>query len=448
VLTPAAGPDRPKGVTPEYAVMVAREEDLSRLLILYVTTGLVFMLLPGTFLGVWNLVRISSRQAASSISPDWIQAHGHAQVFGWVCSFILGIGFYSIPKLTRSGPFSLASAWACWALWAAGVSLRWATDIYQWHWRALLPFSAALELAAFLIFFRAVSGHRRVETPGKPFEIWILIVIAATIGLLATVVMNVGECAWLSWKGSDPAFPRNFDQRFLVISTWGSLVPLVWGFTARWMPVFLGLRALRGRLLLAALALNSAGVIVALAGWSYVSVLLLLAGAVLAPLALRLFEGAERAAKTRGVHPTFPYFVRLAYSWLIVGGSLAIWAAIAHDPPGVWGASRHAVTVGFIAMMVFSVGQRVLPTFSGRLTLFSTRLMFLGLAALMLGCTLRVTSEVLAYQDYAVWAWRWLPVSAVIELAAVTIFGVNMALTFLQKTAAQVTLPTLQRAPH
>src|ERR1700752_5333801 len=77
----------------------AREESLSRLLIAYVTSGLIFMLLPGTFLGVWNLIKISGRESVASISPAWLQAHGHAQVFGWVGSFILGIGFYSISKL-------------------------------------------------------------------------------------------------------------------------------------------------------------------------------------------------------------------------------------------------------------------------------------------------------------------------------------------------------------
>jgi uncharacterized protein involved in response to NO len=74
----------------------ARETSLSRLLMLYIGTGLVFMLLPGTFLGVWNLIAISSRSAADSVSPAWIQAHGHAQIFGWIGTFILGIGFYSI----------------------------------------------------------------------------------------------------------------------------------------------------------------------------------------------------------------------------------------------------------------------------------------------------------------------------------------------------------------
>lgn len=90
---------------------IAREQALSRLLMTYIITGLVFMLLPGTFLGVWNLIKISSREAAESISPAWIQAHGQAQLFGWVGTFILGIGFYSIPKLRKLKPFALWEAW-------------------------------------------------------------------------------------------------------------------------------------------------------------------------------------------------------------------------------------------------------------------------------------------------------------------------------------------------
>ena len=78
-------------------IAAARERALSRMLMLYISTGVVFMLLPGTFLGVWNLLTISSHRAVNSVSPAWIQAHGHAQVFGWIGSFILGIGFYSIP---------------------------------------------------------------------------------------------------------------------------------------------------------------------------------------------------------------------------------------------------------------------------------------------------------------------------------------------------------------
>ena len=59
--------------------------------------------------------------------PGWMQAHGHAQIFGWIGTFILGIGFYSIPKLRRLNPFALSAAWLCWALWTSGVALRWLT---------------------------------------------------------------------------------------------------------------------------------------------------------------------------------------------------------------------------------------------------------------------------------------------------------------------------------
>ncbi len=74
---------RPLTAEEIFEITRAREKNLSRLLVLYITTGLAFMLLPGTFLGVWNLLAISSHRATNSVSPGWVQAHGHAQIFGW-----------------------------------------------------------------------------------------------------------------------------------------------------------------------------------------------------------------------------------------------------------------------------------------------------------------------------------------------------------------------------
>ena len=41
-----------------FNIPASRETALSRLPTLYICTGLAFMLLPGTFLGVWNLITI------------------------------------------------------------------------------------------------------------------------------------------------------------------------------------------------------------------------------------------------------------------------------------------------------------------------------------------------------------------------------------------------------
>jgi len=413
-----------------FEVTEAREKKLSRLLVTYILTGLGFMILPGTFFGVWNLLAISSHRTASSVSAGWVQAHGHAQIFGWIGTFILGIGFYSIPKLRRMDPFALWTAWTCWGLWVLGVSLRWLTGVYLWQWRVLLPLSASLELAAFLIFGYAVSGHRPRGEGNQKFAEWVLAVIAASFGFLAALLVNLGAASVGALRDVSPDFPHAFDQRLLVLETWGFLVPFVWGFSAKWLPVFLGLRPIRGRQLLAAVGVNSVGVVAAFAGQSGLASVLLLVGICVAIFGLRLFEATQQAAKVKGVHTSFPLFVRLAYGWALVAAVLAIWASSVSCSQGIWGASRHALTVGLLATMVFSIGQRVLPAFSGMRLLFSTKIMFASLLLLSVGCALRVSSEILAYQGFAEWAWSWLPVSAIIEMTAVTLFAVNLTLTF------------------
>ena len=99
------------------------------------------------------------------------------------------------------------------------------------------------------------------------------------------------------------------------------------------------------------------------------------------------------------------------------------------------GASRHALTVGFLASMVFSIGQRILPAFCGMHVLFSKRLMFASLFLLNTGCFLRVACEIPAYEHNVALAWRILPVSAVIELTAVLLFVTNLVVTFLRPPA-------------
>lgn len=411
---------------------IAREQSLSRMLMTYIVTGLIFMLLPGTFLGVWNLIKISSHEAAESISPAWIQAHGHAQLFGWVGTFILGIGFYSIPKLRKLKPFALWEAWVCWAFWLVGVTTRWLSNIYSWQWRIVMPVSAVLEVLAFLIFFRAVVSHRPPSGVPKPREPWIYVVIVATLGLLSSLVLNLGASIQLALHASSPAFAHEFDQRYLIVSTWGFLVPMVWGFSSRWLTVFMGLRPLRGSLLLVAAGLNTVGVVAGFFERFMAAGVLLLVGAVTAIVAIRFFERPAKPAKTINVHGSFPIFIRIAYGWLLIAAVLGLWASRAGEAPGIWGASRHALTVGFIATMVFSIGQRILPSFCGMRVLWSPKVMLVMLVLLMTGCTLRVVSEILAYQDYAAWAWNVLPVSALIELTAVTLFAVNLTVTFLR----------------
>jgi uncharacterized protein involved in response to NO len=421
--------------------LVEREVKMQRMLIAYIVTGLLFLLLPGTFLGVWNLISISSRHALDSLSPAWIQAHGHAQIFGWIGTFILGIGFYSLTKMGGLPAFAVARGWTCFGLWTAGITLRWLEGVMGWQWRVLLPLSALLELTAFLLFFRTVSRHRSAAkasgtaTISRRPEPWMLMVMGSTLGFLVTLLMNFAATLQVSINNTGPALGHMLDQRMVTLATWGFLVPAVWGFNARWLPVFLGLDQPRPRFLFLALGLAWAAILAEFAGQLVVFAVLLPFAALSAVVALRIAEPVARPAKIIGVHPSFPFFVRLAYVWLLIAAALTIRASWNDMNGGIWGASRHALTVGFLSTMVFAIGQRILPAFCGARVLYSPRLMLASLAALNLGCALRVASEIPAYEANVRIAWDVLPCSAVVELLAVTLFAANLALTLLRPPA-------------
>jgi hypothetical protein len=185
--------------------------------------------------------------------------------------------------------------------------------------------------------------------------------------------------------------------------------------------------------------------VIVLLGLAFVGASLLVLGTILAIAAIRVFEPAVYEPKTRGVHTSFPLFIRMAYGWLVVAAVLSVAANRWDSSGGIWGASRHALTVGFVSIMILSVGQRVLPAFAGMRILWSTGLMFLAGFLLILGCATRVVCEVLAYQNYVPWAWRVLPVSALVELSALTLFAINMMGTFILQPAHSVKEPMVAR---
>ena len=55
---------------------IRAERQSQALIEAFLASGLFFMLLPGTFLGVWNLIGISRRQTLYGLSSAWLQAHG------------------------------------------------------------------------------------------------------------------------------------------------------------------------------------------------------------------------------------------------------------------------------------------------------------------------------------------------------------------------------------
>jgi len=275
---------------------------------IYVVTGLLFLVLPGTFLGVWNLVSISGRHSLAGLSKAWLQAHGHAQIFGWIGTFVIGIGYYSLSKMGGLKPVAVSRAWTSWALWTGGVTLRWVANVTEFQWRVLLPVSASCELIAFVIFFVTVSHHKSQSATTKraPIETWMKLVIAATVTFLLALTFNQVETVVLASTAEHPVIPHWLDQRYLFLAAWGFPVLAVWGFNARWLPVFLGLREPSSRGLLAAMEASACGLAAALFGHLQIATLLLLIASILAIVSLGVFGRPKKPAKTLGVSTSFP----------------------------------------------------------------------------------------------------------------------------------------------
>ncbi len=407
------------------------------MLILYIVTGVAFMLLPGTLVGVLSLFKISAAHTPGAVSTAWIQAHGHAQIFGWLGTFILGIGYYAIPRL-RLAPFSHAAGALTYGFWTAGVAMRWFTGTWTWNWRVIYPLSGVLELTGVAIF--AISVYlARPRTRDESWRKSVVLITSAGWAMVTAVAINAAETIAVARHGSGPVFPFDFNQRFLVLITWGFVVPFIWGFTSRWIPALLGLRPTHAQLVTPSLVVLFAGVILA-------NPALLLIAAAMFAFALRIFERPRKDAKLRGVHEWTPAFIRIAYGWSIVAASIAIVAAMRALPNGYTGAGRHALTVGFFAATVFTIGPRVLPAFFNVRRLWSTKVMAASLVLLNAGCLTRVVSEIVAYEHMSEIAWPALALSAMLEVVAVLLFGANMLMTlttgspleaYLESQAAQ-----------
>jgi uncharacterized protein involved in response to NO len=177
--------------------------------------------------------------------------------------------------------------------------------------------------------------------------------------------------------------------------------------------------------------LTAGGILWAVSGASIAAGICFLTAAVVPAWALRIFQ------KPQALRPFPISFVRAAYVWLCVGAALSIWSALADKNGGIVGSPRHALTVGFVGTMVFSFGPRILPAFCGEYALCSKHLATAALLLLNSGCLLRVTSEIPAYEANFAAAWTVLPISAVIELTAVTLFALNIAASFIRKPASQ-----------
>lgn len=395
-------------------------------------TGLAVTLTAGATWGAWLLLRIARAHNFSAPSIFEINAHGQAQIYGWMGLFIMGFALQMFPPFWGVRLPSPRLARVLLPLMALAVLVRTIGEASHTGFLANLAIAAGvLQLAVVVTFVAllAVAASQK-GARGRAADLYIGAGLAwfvlSTVLDLRHLVLMIGapdRAALLAEIAVWQLPLRDLQIHGLALS-------MILGVSMRVLPGLFGTpvvderRATRLFWPLQAMILIEAALfpvamtsgrlamfVVVWLAWTGLAVF-----AVLAAASLRVF------ARPRFVLPRLSplTFVRAAHVWLGVSLAMLVagpfWSRLVGLPfSHAWhGATRHAITVGFVSLMMIGVASRVVPRPTGS-SAAAEAMPLLPFILLNLGCTLRVTQQVLT--DVTPLAFPVAGVSGLLEVA-------------------------------
>jgi uncharacterized protein involved in response to NO len=392
--------------------------------------GALFVALTAGFgLGLVNLTRITLAKSFYEISGVLKQIHGHAQVFGWVGLFIMGVSLHAVPRMKMQPLRHVRAAKCCFVLMLVGVLLRVLAQPLARHLvgAAALLISGILELTAVGLFVWLLGGAVvRSEQKREPYEkfIWTSVTWFAVLA-----VWNV-EIVFQMFLKRSVGIPSLQDALWIHAAFFGFIANMIFGFSLRVLPHFLGLRETKTWAVNVAFVLWNAAIFlrypVEQLAWP-ASALEAMA-IVLFVWALGVFARRRTKIEIKGVDNTFAWFVYLGYAWLLIAAATPFHA----DLFRLSASARHTMAIGFVTPLIFGVSYRVLPIFNG-VNLWSTRLMRVSFWHLAAGSTLAF-SMALNNVFGTTWSYAWSGIAGYSVFAALVMFAVNIAMTLRTRT--------------
>ncbi|MBZ0267850.1 NnrS family protein [bacterium] len=411
----------------EVDVNAARDERLHRP---FVVAALVFTLLLGAAWGAYLLTEIGLETSFQAVPPAHIIAHGTAELWGFVAILIVGIAMRYLASVTaRPAPAVAARRFILLAL-VVGVLAGFAWSVAPNRLALLGPASGLALLGGAAGYL--VSVYRRVST--RLGQVWARFVLVAAAWLFLWAGWTLFLYVHAGALGP-AAFGANDRQVVMDLALFGLALGSIYGFGRKLLPGFLGVGKLRSGCFEVTFWLHNGGLLGLFVGRLMdltpvvaVGLCTIGVGAAFYVAGLRGLRGQSAAAKPERGHPFLRRYVQLAFAWLLVSLVGFVVIALLEGPGGmgvphaIHGAARHALTVGFLVTLILGVGQRLLPILGHTLIAWPGLVVpvFLLIAA---GNFLRVASEVAT--SWWTPAYFVMPFSAVLELAALTLFAAN-----------------------
>lgn len=418
----------------------------------YFLGGIMVTLTAGATWGAWLLWNVALGGSFRAISVSSVNAHGEAQIFGWVGLFIMGFAYQAFPRLWQTQLVWPRLAAVNFWLMVAGIILRTVGTAVggEASWGlGLAMVGGGLEVASVAVFVsQIVLSFRRSGAAMEPYAAFVLAALGWFVASTAMSVwhgwntMTATDQSALIWAIATYQSPLRDLQihglaLFMILGVSLRMVPRMfdtpatpdrwawWGFALLLPAVFLEIALFLSyrwtRSLYPAMAL--------IVPWT---AMIVAAGLVVAPWKLwRPIRERDRVFK----------FVRAAYLWLFIALVMllltpAYQTAVAtrvtagmRISHAYMGATRHAITVGFISLMIMGMAAKVVPTLNG---VDHRRLSRLWGPFLLLnvGCGLRVITQVLT--DWYPAIYPILGVSGTLEVIGIAWWGAGLALIIVR----------------
>lgn len=418
----------------------------------FILGSLFLTLTLGSTAGAINLLRIA---AGADVSISHRQIHGHTQILGFAALFLMGIAYHALPRIlgvagslapSRFSPRPQVAFW----LMASGVVLRNFGQPLGFYpaGRILSLVSAGLEGAGAALFvafvFRLLARVREGKYDRR--DPLLRFVRAGTVYFALAMLVNLAQGIWLAGH-VETALPVGLSEPFFAAAVYGFLLAWIYGFGNRIVTLFLGLAPARRGTPGAALALQAAGVILAVGSWipglpDSPALALRDAGLCLLALSALVYLGGNGFLWRR---PAFPVprvpgsptvAIRCAFGCLALWALLELAAVVLSrttrlPAQNLWwsDAARHTFTVGFLTLVIIGMSFRILPVFSGK-ALWSPRLARATYALVLAGVALRLLQYPAAFEPlfYRIGSYMGIPV-----VLALLLFTFNLMRTMRAK---------------
>jgi len=409
--------------------------------------GIATVLSLGCVWGAINLLAIGLNQNFNTISYSWILAHGHAMVFGFVGFFIMGFAYQVFPRFKQTNLWRPRFACSSLPLMVAGIALQTVAHLIVPS-KSALPLellAATLQLASVITFGLAIV--KTLRQANKP-EVYDRFVYAALAWFVVAAIANPIIFKLFELPGSRAQLLFNlatFNIPYRDVQLLGIAIVMILGVSLRFLPHAYGLRepsrAWRNFLFWGvngALVVGATSFIAGMTGhnhWllslQWLSTVLLLAIALGVPRQFRLFAPVPESKNDRGLK-----FIRAAHVWFIAATAMLVFVPVynfgiympvtgSHIPfsHAFFGAYRHAITVGFIMMMIVGVSSKIVPTLSG-VDLRRAASLWPTFILLNLGNAMRVTFQIAT--DFTPNAFPIMGVSGFIEVVGLSLWAYEL----------------------